>query len=59
MLDYHLPKKNCFLCFNESSLKMMKNSFYFILKTRFVLKILLLLFYPDFLVMSKAALLER
>ena len=35
----HLPKKNCFTCFNEKTLKMMKNAFYFILKAHFVLKI--------------------
>ena len=35
----HLPKKICFICFNESPLKMMKNAFYFILKAFFVLKI--------------------
>ena len=34
----HLPKKHCFICFNESLLKMMKNGFYFILKALFVLK---------------------
>ena len=38
-LDSHLPKKFLFICFNESPLKMMKNAFYFILKTLFVLKI--------------------
>ena len=32
-------KKNCVICFIESPLKMMKNAFYFILKTLFVLKI--------------------
>ena len=32
-------KKNCFICFNESPLKMMKNAFYFILKALFILKI--------------------
>ena len=26
-LDSHLPKKSIFICFNESSLKMMKNAF--------------------------------
>ena len=31
--------KICFICFNESSLKLMKNAFYFILKALFVLKI--------------------
>ena len=29
--------KKYFICFNESPLKMMKNAFYFILKTPFVL----------------------
>ena len=33
-------KKSCFICFNESPLKVMKNAFHFILKTLFVLKIL-------------------
>ena len=37
--DSHLPKKICFICFTESPLKGMKNAFYFILKTVFVLKI--------------------
>ena len=37
--DSHLPKKLLFISFNESSLKMMKNAFYFILKPLFVLKI--------------------
>ena len=32
-------QKNCFLCFNESSLKMMNNAFYLILRALFVLKI--------------------
>ena len=36
--DSHPPKK-CVICFNESPLKMMKNTFYFISKTPFVLKI--------------------
>ena len=35
--DYHLPKKICFICFNERPLKMMKNAFDFIVKTFFVL----------------------
>ena len=37
-----LPSKNIyiFICFNDSSSKMMKNVFYFILKALFVLKIL-------------------
>ena len=34
-----LSPKNCFICFNESPLKMIKNVFYFILEVRFVLKI--------------------
>ena len=38
-LDSHLPKKPCFICFNESLAKMMKNAFYFIFKVFFVLKI--------------------
>ena len=32
-------KKICIICLIESTLKMMKNAFYFILKARFVLKI--------------------
>ena len=36
--DSHRPK-NCVICFIESSLKMMKNAFNFILKAHFVLKI--------------------
>ena len=32
-------KKNCVICLIESSLKMMKNTFYLILKALFVLKI--------------------
>ena len=36
--DSHLTKI-CFICFYESPLKMMKNTFYFILKALFVLKI--------------------
>ena len=35
----HLPKKICFICFNDSPSKVMKNAFYFILKALFVLKI--------------------
>ena len=53
---YHLlkvglspSKKTCFTCFIESTLKLMKNPFYFILKTLFVLKIFK--FCHDFLVM--------
>ena len=30
--------KNCFICFNESPLKLMKNVFYFTVKALFVLK---------------------
>ena len=41
--DSHLSQKNCIICFIESPLKMMKNAFYFILKTLFVLKILKIL----------------
>ena len=32
-------KKNCFICFNKSPSKVMKNAFYFILKALLVLKI--------------------
>ena len=32
-------KKNCFICFNENLLQMMKNAFDFILKALFVHKI--------------------
>ena len=32
-------KQNSFACFNESPVKMMENTFYFILKALFVLKI--------------------
>ena len=35
--------KNIFICFNDSSSKMMKNGFYFILKALFILKILKIL----------------
>ena len=37
--DSHLPKKKIIICFNDSSSKMVKNVFYFILKALFVLKI--------------------
>ena len=32
-------KKKCLICFNDSSLKILKNIFYFTLKALFVLKI--------------------
>ena len=48
-LDSHLPKNIYFICFDESSLNMMKNAFYFILKALLVLKILN--FCLDFLLM--------
>ena len=35
----YLPKKNCFICFNESPLNMIKNAFCFTLKAFLVLKI--------------------
>ena len=38
-MDIHLPTKIFFVCFDESPLKMMKNAFYFILKSLFVLEI--------------------
>ena len=37
--DCHLPKIFCFISFIESPLKMVKNTFYFIVKALFVLKI--------------------
>ena len=37
--DSHLPKKVFIIYFNDCPSKMMKNSFYFILKALFVLKI--------------------
>ena len=37
------PKNICFICFYENPLKMMENSFYFILKALFFLRILKLL----------------
>ena len=37
--DSHLPRKICFICFNESPLQMTKNAFYFILKALFILKV--------------------
>ena len=37
-------KKNCFICFNENPLKMMKKAFNFTLKALFVLKIFKCLF---------------
>ena len=37
--ESHLPKTFFFICFDDSSSKMMKNAFYFILKDLFVLKI--------------------
>ena len=40
-----LSNKLFFICFNDSPSKMMKNGFYFILKSCFVLKV----FYLDFL----------
>ena len=37
--DSHVPNKVCVICFIESPLKIMRNTFYFILKALFVLKI--------------------
>ena len=51
-------KKNLFICFNDSPLKMMKNAFYFILKALFVLKIFKLLSWV-FGHVEKTAWLER
>ena len=39
------PSKKFFICFNESPLKTMKNTFYFILKALLVLKIFKFLFW--------------
>ena len=36
----HLPKKSCLICLIESSLKVIKNAFYFIIKALFVLTFL-------------------
>ena len=47
--DSQLPKYFALFTFIESSLKMIKNAFYFILKALFLSKILK--FYRDFLVM--------
>ena len=49
--DSHLPKKIFFISFNDSPSRMMKNSFYFILKVLFVLKIFK--FFLDYLGMQK------
>ena len=38
-------KENCFIYFNKSSLKMMSDAFYFILKSLFILKIFKYLFW--------------
>ena len=43
------PRKDCVISFNETPLKIMKNTFYFVLKALFILKIFK--FYHDFLVM--------
>ena len=34
-----LPKKNCFIGFNERPLKMINDAFYFILKALFIVKL--------------------
>ena len=51
-------KKLCVICLIESSLKMMKNAFYFILKALFVLKIFKFL-WRLFGHVGKTTLLER
>ena len=43
--DSHFLKKVGFISFNESSFKMMKNVFYFMLKALFVLEIFVLSFF--------------
>ena len=37
--DSHHPKKSCIICLIESTLKMVENGFYFILKDLYLLKI--------------------
>ena len=37
--DSHLLKRNCFICFNEGPFKMINNSFNFMVKALFILKI--------------------
>ena len=55
----HSPcKKNCVICFIESPLKILKNVFYFIWKSLFVLNILKFLSWP-FGHVGKKARLER
>ena len=56
--DFHVPPKNCFICFNECHLKLMKNTFYFILKVLFVVAIFKFLSWL-FCHVEKAASLER
>ena len=51
-------KKNCFVCFTGSPLKMVKNAFYFILKALFLLRVLNFLSWLFFQV-EKAAWLEK
>ena len=55
--DFHLPKKVAFICFNESSLKVMKNAFYFILKPISFLRSLD--FCRNFLAMHKSDLMKK
>ena len=55
--DSHLPI-NCFIYFNESLLKMMKNAFYVNLKAIFILKIFKLLC-SSFVQVEKTTWLER
>ena len=45
MSDSSKKKKIVLLCFDESSLKLKKNTFYYILKAIFVLKIFIVLSY--------------
>ena len=44
--DSYFPKKIYFSCFDEGPLKIMKNAFYSILKTLFVLKVFKILSLP-------------
>ena len=55
--DSHLPNKILLICFNENPLKMMKNTFYFILKTLFFSRYLS--FFPTFWSYKKNGLIRK
>ena len=46
--DCHLPKRNCFICFNEGPFKMINNSVNFMVKALFILKIFKFLSFPRY-----------